>query len=106
MKESPDPIDSELFALEDDYIKFKLDALGSLADAGAHVRQYINDNKDMEMMTTVRSPQGEVFNVDMLPFLPDMLLEMAKIQFKQLKDMGKGLHARQTLKRLEKKWKK
>lgn len=106
MKESPDPIEQELFALEDGYVELKLDALRSFADAGAHARQYVNDNKDMAMMTTVRSPQGEVFNIDMLPFLPDMMMEMAKIHYKQLKDIGKATHARQTLKRLEKKWKK
>jgi len=103
--EAPDPINAELFALEDAYIRHKLDALSTLADAVPHVRKFIVDNGDTGLNTTFRSPSGEVFNVDMLPYLPDMILEVAKTYYRQLKDVGKAPHARQTLRRVEKKWK-
>lgn len=103
--EAPDPIEKELYDLEDKYAKDKLDALHTLADAVSHTRKFIVDNGDTGLNTTFRSPSGEVFNVDMLPYLPDMILEVAKTYYKQLQDVGKATHARQVLRRVERKWK-
>lgn len=99
-----DARDAELFALEDAYIKNKLEALGSLADACAVTRRFVAENGDTALNMTFRSPNGELFNVDLLPYLPDMILQVAKIHYKQLGDVNKGPHARQVLRRVEKKW--
>ena len=102
--ENPDPIERELFELEDTYVQDKLDALSTLADACAYTRRYVAEN-EAQLTTTLRSPQGEVFKIDMLPYLPEMILEVAKVYYKHLREIGKGPHARQTLKRVERKWK-
>lgn len=98
------PIDRELFTLEEQWVHDKLQGMSHFVEARAHLMKFHADNPDWQMNMTFRTPTGATFDVDIMAYIPDMFLNLAREYYDQLVDANQGAVANKRLRAIYNKW--